>query len=515
MGQLVQTLVLKGNPFEHYVAETEPDISEYAVKPPYFEAIGARANNCSSYVLFGDRGAGKSATRLTVFKEMWSRKSRGDRVPLAVNMTDFSAVLVGKKLHGVSEAALVKEAAFVVIESLLTWLSTLEEDDRKVFVEGMNEDEKALCYRILRDYYLVRPEAKRARSAREAMILLNQALLARNKLWVERRWEPISGIIAAIANALVQRALGEGGIVTDAKALAAKEQAAEIDTILVLHQLVDFVQIFDFSGVVILIDKVDETEATGNSADQTAALIHPLLARVQLLEVKGFSWTYFLWSSVKAFFEGQVYPVRLDKIGHATVTWPDEFFSLMLEKRVHFYSSDKIGFDGLFADSAYAKRIMPDLVRVSMRSPRDLIRLMDVIIREHDILHAEDDNILLYADTVDKGLDSYVKDTVTGAYGDRVLAQIFRLNKVAFANKDVQLTFRIGAQSARNRIQQWENAGIIKLTGTRAAEGALGGKPANEYSIVDARVERIMSRGLIAYVNGVVEEPEFNLDAIE
>lgn len=514
MGQLVRSLQLKSNPFEHYVAETEPDISEYAVKPPYFEAIGARANNCSSYILFGDRGAGKSATRLTVFKEIWSRKSRGDRVPLAVNMTDFSAMVVGKKLHGVSDTVLVVEAAFVVIESLLAWLSALEEDDRKVFVGGLNEDENTLCYRVLRDYYLVRPDAKRLKSAREAMQLLNQALPARNKLWIERKWDAISGVVATIADILVKRELGEGGISMDAKALLAKE-AAETDPILVLRQLVDFVRIFDFSGVVVLIDKVDETEATGNSADQTAALIHPLLARVQLLEVEGFSWTYFLWSSVRSLFEGAVYPVRLDKIGHATVTWPDEFFSLMLEKRVRFYSSAKCGFEGLFSDRGYAKTITPELVRVAMRSPRELIRLMDVIIREHDILHAEDNDVLLYAETVDRGLDAYVKDVVSGFYGERLLAQIFRLNKVAFTNKDVQLIFKVGPQSARNRIQQWENAGIIKLTGTRAAEGAQGGKPSNEYTIVDARVERIMGRALIAYSDVVIEEPEFSLDLIE
>ena len=52
MPQLIETLRLKGNPFEHYVAETEPEIAEYAVKPPYFEAIDARALNRSSYTGF-------------------------------------------------------------------------------------------------------------------------------------------------------------------------------------------------------------------------------------------------------------------------------------------------------------------------------------------------------------------------------------------------------------------------------------------------------------------------------
>ena len=100
MPRLFQALELKGNPFEHYVAETEPNIAEYAVKPPYFETIEDRAKNASTYVLFGDRGAGKSATRLTVYKELWAAKAKGERVPLVVNMTDFSGVVQGKKLQG-------------------------------------------------------------------------------------------------------------------------------------------------------------------------------------------------------------------------------------------------------------------------------------------------------------------------------------------------------------------------------------------------------------------------------
>jgi hypothetical protein len=81
MPRLVEALRLRGNPFEHYVAETEPDIAEYAVKPPYFEAIDVRAQNTSSYVLFGDRGAGKSATRLTIFKQLWEKKGKRRACP--------------------------------------------------------------------------------------------------------------------------------------------------------------------------------------------------------------------------------------------------------------------------------------------------------------------------------------------------------------------------------------------------------------------------------------------------
>jgi hypothetical protein len=276
MATLVTSLKLKGNPFEHYVAGMEPDIAIYAVKPPYFEAIDARTKNVSSFILFGDRGAGKSATRLTIFKELWKSKAEGQRVPFAVNMTNFSAAISGKQIVSATESTLVREVAFLVIESLLTWLSSLEDDDRIVYVEALNPDEKALCYQLLRDFYLSRPEAKRQRSVREAMILFNQAFLAKSKLWIERRWDPIASLIGVITDALTKRAIDtKDSISANVSAAIGKDHNIDFDSILVLRKLVDLIEIFNFSGVTILIDKVDETDATNNSAEKTAELIYP------------------------------------------------------------------------------------------------------------------------------------------------------------------------------------------------------------------------------------------------
>ena len=514
MPRLLAALGLTANPFEHYVAETEPDIVEYAVKPPYFEAIDARAKNTSSYILFGDRGAGKSATRLTVFKELWAAKAKRDDVPLAVNFVDFSAALSGKKITSATEPVLISEVAFVVVESLLVWLSSLEEDDRATYQEAMNEDELNLCYELLRDNYLSRPNGKREKSSREAMELFNQAFVSKSKLWVEQRWTAVTSILSKTLQSIVELKTGvKADISEDLSALAAPGDAT-FDSVLLIRRLVDLVKIFGFTGIVLLIDKVDETEATTNSADKTAELIYPLLARVQLLEIKGFSWIFFLWSRIKGIFEAQEFAVRLDKIGHATVSWEDLFFVQMLNRRFEYYSKNRaggsIGFHGLFEAGTNMPSVYNELTKVSMRSPRELVRLMDVIIREHDIrFSAAQDVVLLSSEAMQFGLDKYVTDTITAVYGERLLAQIFRLNKTVFTNRDVQLTFKVGAQSARTRIQSWENAGIIRLTGTRAAEGTQGGKPANEYTVMDARIERVMLLQLISYHENLEAEEGF------
>ncbi len=505
MPRLLEGLGLSSNPFEHYVAETEPDIVAYAVKPPYFEAIDARAKNTSSYILFGDRGAGKSATRLTVFKELWGAKSDGTAVPLAVNFVDFSAALSGAKISDATESTLVREVAFIVIESLLVWLSSLEEEERGTYQQAMNPEELDLCYELLRDYYLSRPNGKREKAAREAMELFNQAFVSKSKLWVEQRWTAVTAVVTKTLQAIVEAKTGvKGDVSGDVATLLKKEDNTAFNSILLVRKLVDLAKIFGFTGVVLLIDKVDETQATNNSANQTAALIYPLLARVQLFEISGFSWIFFLWSRIKGLFEAAQYAVRLDKIGHATVTWEDAFFVQMLNRRLEYYSQGKIGLSGLFAPETNMSKVYDELITVSMRSPRELVRLMDVIIREHDIRHSgKTELVLLTTESMQAGLDKYVTDTITAVYGERLLAQIFRLNKTVFTNKDVQLTFKVGAQSARTRIQSWENAGIIRFVGTRAAEGAQGGKPASEYNIVDARIERVMLLQLISYPDSV------------
>jgi hypothetical protein len=58
----------------------------------------------------------------------------------------------------------------------------------------------------------------------------------------------------------------------------------------------------------------------------------------------------------------------------------------------------------------------------------------------------------------------------------------------------VQTIFRITDQGARVRINGWEDAGLVRQSGTAPSE--LGGKPVNRYIIADARVERIVTRRL-------------------
>jgi hypothetical protein len=503
----VQNLKLKSNPFEHYTAETEPNISEYAVRPPYLQSIAERARGLSSFILFGNRGAGKSATRITVFNEVWKgieANADGEKRPFVVNLTDFASVQAIFKANKLSDRELVQIAAFYTVEQILVWLASLEDADRNVYLEGLDKAERTLVFAMIKGFYLSVPEMDRSVSTADALKLLNSAWTTKSTVWIGKRWDSLSAIIASAVNVFIKQKIDDTiDISAPAEALLKSLTGDAPNTSrAVLGKLAELVRAFGFSGVCALVDKLDETPNTSNSAESTARLIHPLLTHIQLLEVSGFSWILFLWSNVQDHFNSKL-PVRLDKIAHANITWNNSSLREMIEARVLFFSSDRFGFSGLIDPALNANEVFDDLVTLSVSSPRELIKLLDIILREHDSRGADAPTLLDNA-SLDLGKDKYAKETIGTWFREKPLQQVLRLGKVSFVNRDVQTIFKITDQGARVRINGWEDAGLVRQSGTAPSE--LGGKPVNRYVLADARVERIILRELDAAVGAGAED---------
>lgn len=501
MPRLYERLGFSNDPFEHYVAETEPDIAEYAVKPPYFETVERRVTSHLPYVLFGDRGAGKSATRLTVYREFWKKRQDNGRVPLVINFTDFERVAFNRKLEQILIEHYVAETGFLVIEALLTFLSALEDEDRQIYVDGLNSEENNLFWSLSTRLYFNAPEAIRAVSLTQACRMFDQAWRRRTGIWIERRWNEIAALFARISDILASRAIGsEANASSSIEAILARKDnnSTAQRSVFVLGQLVSLARVFGFSGIACLVDKVDEHPSTQNSAEMSASLIHSALAHVQTLEVEGFSWIFFLWDRIKAHLDSSKYYARLDKVGYATADWDTAYLQSMVHRRVSYYSRGRLEWKDLFEDSLTASAALDDMVLLAMRSPRELIRVIDTTIREFDQDNSRQGRFgLLTRSAVEKGCDIYCRDRAVSIYGERPLSQLSRLNKEKFLNKDVQQAFRINDASARNRIVSWENMGIVRKTGVGVAEGGAGGKPPIQYSVVGARIIRIMKNNLM------------------
>lgn len=507
---LTEHLGLKGNPFEHYTAETEPNIAEYAVRPRYLQSISDRASGLSSFILFGDRGAGKSATRLTVYKDVWDSIATEDRgsepKPFLVNLTDYSRLQQSFKRDKLTDKEIVSLTAFFVLEQMFAWLSSLEEGDREDFVEGLNKEESALTIALLQGFYLTVPEIDRTTSTSEALKLLGSAWTTQSKVWTLQRWTQLSTIFASVIQVFAKKEIDDqidikAPVEQILKSLVGESASAPRA---ILSKLVEFSQAFGFSGVCILVDKLDETSETSDSAEATARIIHPLLTHIQLLEVPGFSWILFLWSNVSEHFNGKL-PVRLDKIANAQITWTPDNLLEMLNRRIKFYSNNTIAFDDIFESDIEPTKVFLALSTLSVKSPRELIKLMDILFREHDARGGEA-SPKIDLTTIELAQDIYAKETIENWYKKTVLQQLYRLGKTTFINKDVQSTFRIGGQGARNKITKWSDIGLVRQNGS--IPGDSGGKPSFRYEIADPRAKRIVERRLDELVGVALNDEE-------
>lgn len=499
---IVEDLGFSGNPFEHYTAETEPNISEYAIRPPYLEAISSRAHGLTSFILFGDRGAGKSATRVTVYNECWNavkNKVGGDQGdPIVANMTDFSLILNKFNKGGIEDLDLVSVVAFVVIEQVLVWLSSLEDEERKIYVGGLDRDEKVLAMALVEGFYLAINQIDRGVSTEEALRLLNAAWTSKSKVWINKKWDILGKIAASVAAALARKNIDESLDIQEAATELLKSFKSGSSNVprAILTKLVDFVRIFGFSGICVLVDKLDETSVTSNSAEATTRLIYPLLSHIQLLEVKGFSWVLFIWENVQSHFNGK-YAIRLDKIAHSNITWDNKSLRKMLESRISYFSNKAINFSGMLDTSIDADKQFEEFVDITVKSPRELIKLLDFIFREHDAREGDKPEHIDQL-SIDVGIDKYCKETIGSWFDEKPLQQVYRLGKTSFVNKDVQSAFRIGDQGARVKIKGWEDAGLVKQSGTLPSEA--GGKQVYRYIVADPRVDRIIERKLDSVV---------------
>ncbi|RIA22683.1 hypothetical protein DFO61_3373 [Ectopseudomonas oleovorans] len=503
---IARDLGLKDNPFEHYNAEKEPHIVSYAVRPPYLETISQRARGLSSFILFGDRGAGKSATRLTVFKEEWAaagEESVAGR-PFVVNLTDYTQVLDVFKRGELRDKDLCVLAAFYVIEQMFAWLSSLEDEERAEYLGRLDEHDEVLIIALLQGLYLNVPEMDRDTSTSEAFKLLGSAWTTKSKVWAKQRWGALSGIFADVLNLFAKKYVDKGVDVAGSteRILASLVGDSANAPRAILSKLVELSRMFGFSGVCVLVDKLDETDETDNSVDATARLIYPLLANIQLLEVDGFSWVFFVWGGVEEPFSNRL-KIRLDKIANARIRWEPEQLFKMLDRRLEYYSDGVVDFSGVFGGEVRSEEVFERFRLLSLNSPRELIRLMDTLFREHDARGTDAPN-KIDAFSVELAQDKYAMDSIRSWYKKDVLNQLYRLGKVSFTNKDVQGAFRIGSQGARTKVLKWVDIGLVRQNGTVALEGL--GKPSYLYEVSDPRVARVIERRLDDLV-GVPLEP--------
>lgn len=480
------------NPFENNTAEREPDIAAYAVRPPFLDRVLKSSGAKGIFVLTGSRGSGKSATRLTVAKSVWSQAHK----PLVVPMIGFNVFRPFSK-GDITLELFANQVMFLTIENILSWLSSQPESSSETMLDRLKGEDRALVRKLLASFYLSRSENARKVSAAECFATLDVSVAEKSMLWVEKRWDKVTTVVTNLASKLGEKYFEIDIGDPTAYAELIKRQTAEGfgDPLYVFGKAVELARLFGFTGIAVQIDKVDETDWTATDVAAGARLIYPLLANIQLHEIDGLTWSFFLWDKVTHHFNTPAgLPVRWDKIPNGKISWDHSYLYELIQRRLQHFSAGQVPTLGKICEpNTDEQATVASLISLSEASPRHLITLLDVTLTEH-IQHNPHAPALLNCMSFERGMDIYARRSLDNSGHTEVANQIAKVQAVRFATRDVASRFGKGQQASRARIDAWVQTGLVRNDGSES--GPLGGRPVDYFVVEDPRVRRVIERKL-------------------
>lgn len=493
IGKYYTAIGFKRNPFETNTAEREPEIELYAVRPPYLDPVEDASKHSGSYTLAGTRGSGKSATRITVQRTLWKSE---ENHPLPIALTNFS-IMRGESNPSRLLNLFSNQVFFLTIEAALVYLTTLPEASQEELLENIEKRSRQFLDWSIKTFYLSRPQDVRTVSAQECFDIFSVSFGRRSKIWAEKRWDAVTASLVGITASIAKKFDIDIGDTEAYKRLLASCDQDEIvsDPLFILKKSVEFARLMGFSGLLIQVDKIDETDWTTNDAESAARLVWPLYSNVQLHEIDGLAWSFFLWDRVRELLNKESnMPVRWDKLPNDKIKWDPKNLQRLVEKRLDHFSEGRIDklqqlFDGKIQDDG----IYPELFSVSGLSPRMLVTVLNAVLTNH--IHSNEGNVTpLTAESLAAGLDSYVRVSILDDYSRDTVSQLKKLGMTTFVTKDVARAFTIGQQGARQKIEKWINSGLAIRNGqVFAGERS---KPVDQFIISELRAKRLMERQL-------------------
>ena len=487
-----QGLGFDTNPFNSNTAEREPEIAAYAVHPPYLDRTSqASAAGNGVFFLEGARGSGKSATRLTIAKQLF----KGPGGPLLVCLTSFN--VFRPYLRGALSVDLyATQIAFLVAETLLGWLASLPADELDRVIES-SKSRASLISRFIANFYLNRADHSRSSSAKDTYDLLDTSIGGRTLAWADKRWDQIAGIVAGIAGALSKKFadIDIGDPAGFRKLIEHQRGDGFYDPVYTLTRAVEVARAFGFTGVLVQVDKVDETDWTGADVGAAADLVLPLITNISLHEISGLTWTFFVWDEVsRSMRRAHGSKIRFDKIPNGEIVWEVNYLTDLVSRRMSFFSSNRIRHLGEVSEAGIdVSGVLPQVIALTARSPRQLISALDQIFSLH-IQTTQGNPSKLTLAAYETGMDSYAKKSLADNGLLEEARAVAKLELERFVAKDVQGLIRQSAQTARGRIDGWIDQRLVRQCGTRPTGSA--GRPVDEFELFDPRALRVLHRRL-------------------
>jgi hypothetical protein len=460
-----ENLGFHSHPFVHTNADEEKLLEEYFVPPPFFDGVIGDPANPSPAIVLAPRGGGKSAQRRQI--ESWSP---GHRV-LAVTYDRFEFGVA----QAISDIGLPYHLRNIITRILISYLSYLSEYPDTV-AQLSKEHKQALSLFV--HTYLG------SMSGGELQEILKglRGLPERFRDF----WSRHVGILEFAVNAILKQYKLDAIDLPDVR----HEEKKLIETYKYqLETLIVLVRQLDFASIYILVDKLDETELTGNDAEKTYQLLRPLVKDLELLGMNGYGYKFFLWDRIYEYFQKDARP---DRVSQFNLEWSRRQLESVLSRRISAFSGGRVASFQMLMSEHPGFAVDSVMCLMANRSPRNLIRMCERVLAAQAEL-----NPLARAITptaLDRGILSYSETIVAEQYGNDTVKDLQRVGREAFTiNYLASNIFKTAHENtSRNKVTAWSKAGAVAQLGTVAVVGAR--RPLNFYYIADPAMIRLVHR---------------------
>ncbi|EMQ2876214.1 hypothetical protein V9N52_001455 [Vibrio navarrensis] len=461
---LYENLGFTNHPFVKTNADEEPDLENYFVAPPYFDAVVGDASLPSASVVLAPRGAGKTALRRMVE----SQAVKSQFLAVTYDRFEFGAD------QTVDDVTLQYHLRNIITRVLVSFLSYLS--DHPDVSKGFSREEKKQLSLFV-STYLGDLTGDRVQELMKELKSLPEKF--------KTFWSNNVGFMEPVINFILKSNGLDKIDLPDVK----QEEKRLTDTYKYqMELLLNLVRKLNFKSIYILIDRVDETEKTGNNPEASYRLIQPIIKDLELLGIGGYGFKFFLWDRIEPYYKIDARP---DRVQQYRLGWNRLGLKNILKQRLLAYSDQKI--DSLNSLLVTPMNIDLDdaICIMANSSPRNMIRFCESILAhqaERDVSSRS-----ISAASIDQASVVFSGNLCSELYGEDIMRSMQKIGKelftISYVANDV---LKVSGQAVRNKITTWISSGILQQVGTIVVPPAK--KPVNFYCVVDPSAVRVMHR---------------------
>lgn len=429
--QLIQSWGFDEDPFQYINADQEERLDHYFVDPPYFRSLWGNPQKPESHVVLAPRGGGKSAQR-----RMIESKSEKEGVFVITYDSYFTTSMI-KNLDGADLNFHVQNINRLMLLSVFSHLA-MQDFSPDMLLEG---HERQFLTKMV-DQYLGDVDIPTIRG----IVSQSITMPAKFKQWWNENL-PFVGVFGAFLKSQFGLDIG----------VAKSFETSKLtdDPIVHFNILLSLVKRLGFVTCYILIDKVDETELTGNDAEKAYHLIKALIKDLRFVNSNEFGMKFFLWDALEPYYSVDA---RRDRVQEFRLEWNLVELKTMISRRLSAYSSGRISKLSQIINVDYYD-VDQLVIAFSNNSPRNVIRILQDIVDEH-IRRGKVGKIDV--ESLDSGIKKFCRETARSICGNNEIKDLKRINRVGFTTSFLSSDLFKSANAARRKIQLWDKAGIIK-----------------------------------------------------